>query len=217
MAQLLSARQEATFVWECWFRDCTNGAAMSIHNLTQIICAYYDLDKEFVYECDYDGNGIVFWVGTHYGEQEWVNPALRGLIRVNSSGWSSYGSVDDIVGNKACNSFSAENEGAWLSIEFIDDVMVKPTGYTLAHARSHTLYALRDWVLEGSVDGNQWKIIKQHISDRAFETHQSHTWSALNVDAYFNRFRVRMTKANLSGWWRLMTHALEIYGFVRHC
>ena len=109
MAQRLSQQQKAGIVWECWFRDIMNDAAMSLQNITQIICAYYDSDKEFVYEGDYDGNGIVYWIGTHFGEQGWVNPAQRGLIRVDSSGWSR-GSAEDMVGNKARASWLDERE-----------------------------------------------------------------------------------------------------------
>ena len=217
MAQRLSQQQKAGIVWECWFRDIMKHAAMCTENINQIICAYYGSEKEFVYEGDYDGNGIIHWVGTHYGEEkEWANPAQRGLIRVESSGWE-YGSVEAMVGNKACRSCSSDKQGgAWASIEFVDDVMVKPTRYTLAHWTWNDFNYLRNWVFEGSSDGEQWTLIKQHSDDRALSwPGQSHTWSTPNVDAYFNRFRVRMTGEDSDGRWFLTAHALEIYGFVR--
>merc|ERR1712154_246125 len=67
-------------------------------------------EREFVYESDYDGNGVVYWVGTKYGtEKEWQNPSKRGLIRVDSSGWGR-GSVDAMVANNACFSWSKSRE-----------------------------------------------------------------------------------------------------------
>ena len=215
MAQRLSPQQKAGIVWECWFRDLMDNAAMCTESITQIICAYYGSEKEFVFEGDYDGNGIIYWVGTHYGEKEWANPAQRGLIKVDSSGWN-YGSVEDMVGNKACRAASAGKEGgSWASIEFVDDVMVKPTQYTLTHNSLFDGLYLRNWVFEGSSDGEQWTLIKQHHNDQALNgAGQSHTWSTPNVDAYFNRFRVRMTGKGSGGDWCLTAHALEIYGFV---
>merc|ERR1712154_549777 len=105
----------------------------AIEIITQLIRAFYGSEKEFVYESDYDGNGVVYWVGTKYGEEtEWENPSWRGLIRVDSLGWHT-GSVDAMVAKKACDSCSRRIEGAWASIEFVDGVTVRPSKYTLSH------------------------------------------------------------------------------------
>merc|ERR1711971_1451887 len=79
-------------VSEVWFRDTMKKAAhtMSTENITQIICAFHGLDFEFVYESEYDINGIVYWVAKHDGEKQWVSPAKRGSIRVVSTGYSQY-------------------------------------------------------------------------------------------------------------------------------
>merc|ERR1719445_459219 len=121
MAHKLSEEQQkAGVVWERWFRQETKDDA--IESITQLIRDFYGSEKEFVYERDYDGNGVVYWVGTKYGtEKEWKNPSQRGLIKVDSTGWRR-GSVEAMVANEACFSYSVSSEGAWASIEFVDGV-----------------------------------------------------------------------------------------------
>ena len=124
-----------------------------IASITRLIRAFYGSEREFVYEGDYDGNGVVYWIGTKYGqEKEWDNPAQRGLIKVDSSGWWT-GSVDAMVANEAHRSCSSWSIGAWASIEFVDGVTVKPTKYTLSHWTANDYRCLRSWAFEGSNDG----------------------------------------------------------------
>ena len=141
---------------------------------------------------------------------------------------------DAIVDNKASSRCLLSREGAWTSIEFVDDVMVKPTKYTLTHCTQWSGFHLPSWVFEGSRDGEQWTLIKEHSNDELLNAKsQSHSWHTPNVDEYFNRFRVRMTRkdsdqdsdqhpycsdACISNCAKsyLMAHALEIYGFVRN-
>eukprot|EP01084_Bolivina_argentea_P180847 312417_1 len=44
----------------------------------------------FIYESNYDRNGICYFLGTHFGSQQWRNPAYRGAITLNcNTGWAS--------------------------------------------------------------------------------------------------------------------------------
>jgi len=198
---------------ECWFREFMEKEP--VDDITQIIRAYYQ--KEFVYESDYDGNGVVYWVGTKYGtEKEWKNPSKRGLIRVDSVGWYG-GSVEDMVAKEACDSCSLNRVYAWASVEFVDGLTMRPTKYTLSQCLDEDDYTcLRSWVFEGSNDGEEWTVIREHSWDTSFRrAGQSHSWDTPNADEYFSRFRVRMTGEDSDGEWILSAHALEIYGFVR--
>jgi len=228
------AMPNGELICEIWFRHTKKKAAqaMSIMHITQIVSAFYE--KEFVYERDYDGNGIVHWVGTMYGEEEWKNPSERGLINVESSKWAN-GSVEAMVANKACNAYSASasinrrvnrkthREHSWASVEFVGGVMVRPTKYTLSHRTGSASHYLRSWVFEGSCDGVEgsrdgvkWTLIREHLNDESLNgAGESHSWDTINVDGCFNRFRVRMTGQNSWGNFSLNAHALEIYGFVR--
>lgn len=41
--------------------------------------------RELMYIFDGDDNGVCRFIGTTYGQQEWVNPALSGSIKVSSN------------------------------------------------------------------------------------------------------------------------------------
>ena len=41
---------------------------------------------ELIYMYDGDHNGVCRFLGTHYGEQEWVNPVLTGALQVRAAG-----------------------------------------------------------------------------------------------------------------------------------
>ena len=207
-------QQKAGIVCERWFKEAVKDDA--IESITQLIRTFHGSDREFVYENDYDGNGVVYWVGTKYGtEKKWKNPSKRGLIRVDSSGWGT-DNIDAMVAKEACREFSENIVGAWASIEFVDGVTVRPTKYTLSHETASHYLCLRSWVFEGSNDGAKWTAIREHSNDKSlWRKGQSHSWDTPNADGYFNRFRVRMTGGNSEGSWQLCAHALEIYGFVR--
>ena len=182
-------------------------------------------------EHDYDGNGIIYWIGTKYGEaEEWRNPTAhhtkggrqRRLINVESSEIRTV-APEYIVQNETCvNVCVVACEGAWASIEFVDDIMVKPTKYTLSHSMRWTGMFLPSWKFEGSRDGKQWTLIKEHskkeLEGRSDAETQSNSWSTPNLHEYFNRFRVRAgmnSNGEFYGCQYLMGHALEIYGFVQ--
>merc|ERR1711994_635456 len=111
------------------------------------------------------------------------------------------GSVDAMVANEACDSCSDWTQGAWASIEFVDGVTVKPTKYTLSHYTAYGGYCLRSWAFEGSEDGAQWTVIKEHSNDESLKRRgQSHSWDTPNADGYFSRFRVRMTGEDSYGY-----------------
>ena len=214
MAQRLREQQKVSMVWEFWFRAAMKDDA--IESITQLIRAFHGAEREFVHQSDYDGNGVVYWVGTKFGtEKEWQNPSKRGLIKVKSSGWGP-GRADAMVANKACDSYSKIGYGAWASIEFGDGVKVKPTKYTLSHYTFYDFNCLRSWAFEGSEDGAEWTVLREHSNDESLKgMGQSHSWATPNADGYFSRFRVRMTGKDSSGYWSLSAHALEIYGSVR--
>eukprot|EP01083_Nonionella_stella_P080141 220057_1 len=175
-------------------------------------------EKAFVYEHDYDTNGIVYFLGTNFGEEQWENPSERGLIALNSlSGWNA-GSVNDMVGRTCNQSWSYhKTENNWITIDFGEKLKVKPTGYTLQYSNNEGAceWYLRNWNLEGSNDGSDWTVIKHHKNDETFtKTNESHTWTWSDCNTYYQQFRIKMTGKNAEGRWIIAYTALEIYGYL---
>jgi hypothetical protein len=46
---------------------------------------------------------------------------------------------------------------------------MKPTAYSLRHARGYGKSSLRTWDFEGSEDGKSWIVLKKHQADRSLQ------------------------------------------------
>ena len=95
--------------------------------------------------------------------------------------------------------------GAWLDVNF----------YCLRHdANSH--HVLRNWALQGSVDGNSWFTLRHHFNDTAMkdEKFSVGAWSVEKSSSSqaYAQFRIIQTGANSSGVERLMCAGMELYG-----
>eukprot|EP01084_Bolivina_argentea_P212169 360705_1 len=171
-------------------------------------------EKLFVYESDYDTNGICYFFGTEFNKKKWRNPSEKGLIRVSSCKWHS-GSFHDIVGRTAVDSCSERVENAWFAIDFGDRMKIKPTYYTLRHHTYNNICCIRYWNFEGSNDEKNWFIIKQHKNDTTLcEIGQSNTWKITNCNAYYQHFRIILTGKHSGDQWRITATGFEIYGYL---
>lgn len=52
----------------------------------------------------------------------------------------------------------------WFQVDFKDKI-IRPSHYTIKHYNSWDTEALRNWVLEGSMDAQKWVLIKEHKND----------------------------------------------------
>eukprot|EP01083_Nonionella_stella_P309779 1098337_1 len=173
-----------------------------------------DTQKVFVYESDFDTNGVCYAIGSNYGQKEFTNPHSEGLITINAVRWNG-GKAEQILGRVeqsfACNSNAIEN--SWFSVDFGANVMVKPTHYTLRHDNNNDHF-LRSWNFEGSNNGENWNILKQHDNDTSLNTAWgTHTWS-VECDESYKMFRIHMMAKNTNENWHLLCAGFEIYGVL---
>eukprot|EP01083_Nonionella_stella_P159536 520522_1 len=102
---------------------------------------------EFVYESDFDTNGICYAIGSNFGQKEFSNPHHQGLITMKSSKWGCVNEVfEQILGRveKPFGCYSDGYENSWFSVNFGANVKIKPTHYTLRHGTGNSHY-LRMW------------------------------------------------------------------------
>eukprot|EP00483_Globobulimina_turgida_P007942 UN07958 len=93
-----------------------------------------------------------------------------------------------MVGRTVANSvFSYSEQGAWVTINFGNKLKINPNAYSLKHCDNHAgNYYLKNWNFEGSNDGVNWSIIKQHTNDTSMGTNsQSYTWRIENCNTYY--------------------------------
>eukprot|EP01083_Nonionella_stella_P025632 70606_1 len=178
------------------------------------------LDWFFEYERDFDRNGIIYFLGCDYGNDDWQNPSEKGIIQIQSTKIHDESkSIHHFVGREAARSMTNGEENAWFSIDF-KGLQVKPTHYTLRHYISNDDYCLRNWDFEGSADGGkEWTIIRQHTNDTSLQGKgASHTWKVDECNAFYSLFRIRMTGKDSGGFgsWSLCCSGFEIYGQLKY-
>ena len=158
-----------------------------------------------------------------------------GRIKIFTSGRNQSGSssadsapLRDMVARAAFSITSmANNENTWLTIDFGDNILIKPTQYRLQHYDSDKNY-MRNWNLLGSTDGVNWEIIKKHGtnwlegSPPFTKPYQSIIFEIENARNYYKIFKIKMISPNTgakgeneSGTWEICVHSFEVYGFVR--
>eukprot|EP01083_Nonionella_stella_P182730 658202_1 len=196
-----------------YIRNKHNNMPISIINYIAIFAFYA---PSYEYKSDFDTNGIVYAIATHYGQTKWTNPGKQGLIRIQSSRWLD-GNIEDVLSRtKAaswCSSSSFTN--AWLSIDFRAKKKIKPSHYTLRHDDSAGYY-LRKWNFEGSNDGASWNTLRSHCDDTSLNApYATHTWT-IDADEYYQMFRIQTTAQSSSSgrFWLLPCGGFEIYGHL---
>jgi hypothetical protein len=169
--------------------------------------------REYVYQSDEDGNGVVRGLGTNDKSEPFKNPMERGLMLVTSS--SAAPNVEapaDILNNVPIRFATGAQPGSWVQFDFRGR-RIAPTRYGLRHYTSWDTEALRHWVLEGSTDGTNWTTLSTHTNDTALNAKGVYrTWAITGNSGAFSIFRVRMTGLNSNKHFYLSLAGFEIYG-----
>ena len=104
---------------------------------------------------------------------------------------------------------------SWICFEFKNHRII-PKNYTI---RSHNNgctghYNLKSWVIEGSLDSNQWENLSEVENTSVLDGKNfSHTFAIQNQSNREYKFiRIRITDKNSSGGYQLWMNTFEIYG-----
>jgi len=174
---------------------------------------------ELKYQSDWDDNGLFSYIGSRKKTTSWSNPYSIGEVTITTSQLGGMsGSVENLVGRVSTATWIPSNNyqtnGSWFQID-LKKYEIQPTYYTLRDSQSGGGYQLRNWVLEGSNDGNSWKTIREHTNDSMITTQgMSGRW-ALECDESFRIIRVRVTGHDAGGtYYFLFCSGIELYGYV---
>ncbi|KAI8020162.1 BTB/POZ domain-containing protein [Camellia lanceoleosa] len=91
--------------------------------------------KELQYICDGDSNGVLYFIGTSFGEHQCVNPVLAKRICVSASSPISRHTDPKLM----CNYYTLRQKGS----------------------RAY----IRSWNFQGSLDGKTWTNLRVHKND----------------------------------------------------
>lgn len=152
-----------------------------------------------VYMYDGDTNGVCHFIATRYGSQSWANPVSAGLITVAASSPPSRCGTDpkslvdrnftrvNFAGPRRTLDGSVES---WWMVDLGERHRLRCTRYSLRHDGSSDY--LRDWCLQGSVDGVSWKTLISHSNDQTLK--MSGQYASWPIRDHGNGYRFRYFK-----------------------
>ena len=170
----------------------------------------------FRFESAFDTNGILHHIGTRGGTVAYRNPHELGEV-VSSSSSSGIGeSAPAFVQHAHATSvynFTDNTPQSWMAVDLGEGRSLVVDHYCL---RSDCIpgHKLRNWELQGSLDGQTWQTLRIHLSDTSLPLQAMRT-AAWPVDAgaqAFRHFRIAQTGVNSSGDQHLMCAGIELYG-----
>ena len=169
-----------------------------------------------VYESDFDTNGMLYWLGTNGGTTAYVNPHTAGRVVVTPSSIFT-GHTSEFIGHvpplgHGGQCYTESLEGSSVAVQLPLAVIV--TRYTFRHGNNNPACTLRNWNFEGSNDGVEWVVLRQHVNDRALPqlTHSTASWDVDSNGRAFSHYRIHQTGINSPGIHNLLMGGLELYG-----
>jgi len=170
----------------------------------------------------HDSKGILYWIGTREGTSVWENPFKAGLVDIKSSSPDDFRALNNDEGYsefvknevRGCSYGSDNNPNQWIFVD-LKNYLVYPTSYRLCNTRQGNCHP-RNWTLDASNDGQNWKVLNRHSDDRTLTDNcQIGNW-VINDDSKekYQYFRINQFDYSLGQWHHLSCCCFEIYGSV---
>jgi E3 ubiquitin-protein ligase HECTD1 len=180
----------------------------------------------FVYESDFDPNGLLYWLGTNGKTTAYVNPHTSGKVVVTASSVAALprpiasiaenGTLEGFIGHaQPGGGHGTQREPmSFVAVQLPLPVVV--TRYTLRHGWGSGDFRLQNWNFEGSNDGVEWVVLHQHVNDQslAARAYSTASWDVNPDSLAFSHFRILQNGKNSSGFDELDMGGLELYGRV---
>ena len=126
------------------------------------------------------------------------------------------GDVTDLVGNrkeKVCGTLDKKN--SWWCVDLTKSYTLYLTHYSLRQAKGRPV--IRNWRLQGSLDGRNWETLRDHVDDRRLgngPAYRSATWEVDGKMSAFRYFKIMQTGKNSEGKFSLFLAGMELYGVL---
>ena len=165
---------------------------------------------------DFDKNGVVYALATNFGRTK----ALRTTIMAATRSSNEEGDATDILENCLARGIvsgtSKDEEQSWWCVDLTEKYALYLTHYSLRHGCDKRQLFLRNWRLEGSLDGHCWRILSRHKNDRGLKgkPYCTCTWRIHGKSHAFRFFRIFQTGKNSSGKFGIFLSGIELYGVL---
>jgi hypothetical protein len=152
----------------------------------------------------------VIETGTKGGKEGWVNPFVKGRIRLNSSSVEK-GNITSILEHTKKEFWTMDVPSSWLQVNLGSTRSFIINHYTIQHGGTigsmacltvtggTKADALRNWVLQGSNDGKNWTVLRRHVNDLSLNSAWSTaSWAIYNCSTPYSQFRILQNGHNSS-------------------
>jgi E3 ubiquitin-protein ligase HECTD1 len=167
----------------------------------------------FEYSSDFDEKGVLYWIGTKRGTARWRNPCLvNSGISVTASS-TEKGDPINLVGRKPTELWTMDVPSSWFCVDLGSTRSLLLTHYTLRHGGNSKKDSLRNWVLQASDDGINWKVLSRHRDEKDLDSNfATCSWPVMSSSVPFRFFRILQTGHNSSNHNFLSLSGIELYG-----
>jgi len=168
----------------------------------------------FSYEYDFDKNGLLYYIGTNYLQEQWVNPHQKGAVMVTrSTNCGGSGTVDMFVGREINHCHTGNELGSFFEVD-LRRWKIRPITYTLRSYNQGNGGFLKSWKLEGSVDGENYVVLdEQKLSSRLCSNTATASFSITNIsEDFFRYFRIVGTGKDANSQYYVCSSGFEVYG-----
>lgn len=107
-------------------------------------------ELEFVYEYDFDQNGVFYYLGSKGKTASYKNPHDQSQVKVYSSSLGK-GNLADFVGRELINLRTLNEQQSFFCVDLGQDRFLCPSCYSIKN-RSSSSHVMLMWTLEGSND-----------------------------------------------------------------
>jgi hypothetical protein len=163
----------------------------------------------------FDEAGVLHHIATEGGTSPYVNPHTAGRV-VASRSSSGGGSDAHFVAGPCPGLCWTKNFGSnsWMAVDLGVGRRLAVNHYALRHGFPGGAFALRNWELQGSEDGEAWTTLRRHGHDGTMEAKGFFVahWAVEGVTTPYRHFRVHQHGLNYSGSFFLSCNGIELYG-----
>jgi hypothetical protein len=117
----------------------------------------YEPILDFIYNYDFDENGVFFYLGTLGKTITYKNPHLIQQVKAFYSSLGK-GDICNLVGRDLINLRTLNEPFSFFGVDFGEDRFFCPTSYTIRNRNSST-HVLLNWILEASNDKVNFEIL----------------------------------------------------------
>ncbi len=176
------------------FSDIVIQGHSNVDLLSYLRTTLRDHGIQFTYTHDYDQQGIIYWLGTKQGKlKHYVKPKSvlvtlerNRQVAENHEFLNRYGVCFMQWHSKPYN--------IKITMNFAKGLRIKPKYYTLGYIKDGNGFCiLRNWKLLGSIDGNRWETLREHIKDESITQYGEKASWPIESNVAYKYFRIERT------------------------